>query len=167
MTLFVLFGILNCIFIIIFIYLYAEKHNIEKEKKNPEPLTINPSDRDAINDLINYSCNICNINYPTSEYLSKHVKNNHSVTSQNIIESKAKKESKLSKLFAFGHKKNQLSNVVDDKKECIVCMNEKINTILIPCFHMELCSKCANSLTECCTCRKKITQRHVVYSPLI
>ena len=64
-------------------------------------------------------------------------------------------------------KKSLSADSIKENNECIVCMNAKINTILMPCSHMELCEVCAQSITECCSCRQKIESRHQVFSPLV
>jgi hypothetical protein len=83
--------------------------------------------------------------------------------------------SKLSRLFKRKKtsspqpslKKSLSADAIKNEKECIICMNANINTILLPCCHMELCDTCASSISECCTCREKIVERRQVFSPIL
>lgn len=45
--------------------------------------------------------------------------------------------------------------VVEDN-ECVVCFDDAVNTALVPCGHIALCTKCAHKLTECPICRASI-----------
>jgi hypothetical protein len=56
-------------------------------------------------------------------------------------------------------------NVDEDTILCIVCCERKIDTMLNPCHHTELCCVCAESLTECCTCRAHIEDRIKIFTP--
>lgn len=59
----------------------------------------------------------------------------------------------------------------DDQTDdnCIVCMELKKDSVLIPCGHLGICFKCANRCKEtsktCPVCREKITEVHRVYQP--
>lgn len=80
--------------------------------------------------------------------------------------------SKISHLFkrkktSSPLKKSLSADSIKPDNECIICMNSKINTILLPCCHMELCNECALAINECCTCREKIVERRYVFSPLM
>lgn len=86
---------------------------------------------------------------------------------------KEKFGSKLSRWFhrkkSILPKKSTSAEIIkaDEDNDCIICMNEKINTILLPCCHMELCATCAGTIDVCCTCRSKIEERRQVFSPLV
>ncbi|XP_074630303.1 tumor susceptibility gene 101 protein-like [Acropora palmata] len=59
----------------------------------------------------------------------------------------------------------------DDQTDdnCIVCMELKKDSVLIPCGHLGICFKCANRCKEtsktCPVCREKIIEVHRVYQP--
>lgn len=42
----------------------------------------------------------------------------------------------------------QQATIEDTEKECVICMSEKIDTIILPCRHFCLCVACAKSLSE-------------------
>ena len=46
---------------------------------------------------------------------------------------------------------------VAEKNECIICLNNQRDTILYPCMHMAVCSRC-NSLDKCPICRNGIAK---------
>ncbi|XP_029189601.2 tumor susceptibility gene 101 protein-like [Acropora millepora] len=56
-----------------------------------------------------------------------------------------------------------------DDNYCIVCMELRKDSVLIPCGHLGICFKCANRCKEtsktCPVCREKITEVHRVYQP--
>eukprot|EP01083_Nonionella_stella_P062514 162525_1 len=72
----------------------------------------------------------------------------------------------LKKLGCTEEQFDKLKDFEDDVKgddECIVCMDERKNTILFPCRHMCLCTECAGMLEngdkpECPVCRQKIEE---------
>ncbi|XP_059616470.1 E3 ubiquitin-protein ligase LRSAM1-like [Phlebotomus argentipes] len=49
--------------------------------------------------------------------------------------------------------------------ECVICMDEKVEIIFIPCGHLCVCSGCHNSVTNCPMCRAAIDQRIRVIQP--
>ncbi|XP_068681658.1 tumor susceptibility gene 101 protein-like [Montipora foliosa] len=53
--------------------------------------------------------------------------------------------------------------------DCIICMEKKSDSVLIPCGHLGVCLRCANELkrttTVCPVCRKNIDQVIRVYQP--
>ena len=51
-----------------------------------------------------------------------------------------------------------------DEQQCIICMEEPRQTVLMPCGHMLACATCAAQLDDCPTCRKRITSRVRVYT---
>jgi hypothetical protein len=50
------------------------------------------------------------------------------------------------------------------EKSCIICFENQINVILLPCAHLALCSSCAKNLMSCPICRESIQSTIVVYS---
>ena len=46
----------------------------------------------------------------------------------------------------------------ENKETCVVCMNKYIDSIMVNCYHMCLCSECASQwkLSSCPVCRQKI-----------
>jgi hypothetical protein len=60
--------------------------------------------------------------------------------------------------------------MVDDQSvECVICLTNKKNILLLPCKHLCLCSECANNqepsqrIAECPLCRKIITDKVSVF----
>ena len=50
-----------------------------------------------------------------------------------------------------------------DLVTCIVCFENKRNSLLVPCNHFCVCSGCANRLEACPICRTPIFERHAIY----
>jgi len=56
-------------------------------------------------------------------------------------------------------RENPISNKVfevPDKDQCIVCMERRIDCVLLECGHLAVCFVCGKHLTECPICRNKI-----------
>ncbi|XP_055351765.1 uncharacterized protein LOC129598047 [Paramacrobiotus metropolitanus] len=51
----------------------------------------------------------------------------------------------------------------DDRGKCIVCSDEDIRILFIPCNHICVCQACSENMEECPYCREPITQKNVVY----
>ena len=70
---------------------------------------------------------------------------------------------KIEKTTAF---KKLICECLDEKSKniylCQICLNENINTCLVPCGHT-YCSTCSNKLHNCAICRKGIQQRVKMY----
>eukprot|EP01117_Protostelium_nocturnum_P004686 TRINITY_DN1699_c0_g1_i1.p1 TRINITY_DN1699_c0_g1~~TRINITY_DN1699_c0_g1_i1.p1 ORF type:complete len:270 (+),score=54.04 TRINITY_DN1699_c0_g1_i1:139-948(+) len=50
------------------------------------------------------------------------------------------------------------------KNECATCMDEPVNTILLPCAHLAICFSCASKLSKKCPiCNTTIESFHKVY----
>lgn len=49
---------------------------------------------------------------------------------------------------------------------CKICMDAKIDTVLIPCGHWVCCSTCSRNIEKCPLCRSNITMRQRVYMDL-
>jgi hypothetical protein len=52
----------------------------------------------------------------------------------------------LESSYLGGQQKEVAACMDDQDKECIVCMSEKIDTIIMPCRHMCICVECAQEL---------------------
>jgi Zinc finger, C3HC4 type (RING finger) len=37
---------------------------------------------------------------------------------------------------------------------CVVCMEEKVSILILPCAHLCVCPECAGSVGQCPLCRK-------------
>lgn len=46
----------------------------------------------------------------------------------------------------------------EEKNVCNVCMERKINTVILECGHSSLCMECATPLVDCPICRSKIVR---------
>ena len=42
---------------------------------------------------------------------------------------------------------------------CKVCLDREVSLVFLPCGHLVSCSSCADQLTDCPVCRKRITQK--------
>ena len=55
----------------------------------------------------------------------------------------------------------------EQQRECIICMDNPRNSVLIPCGHLGVCMECAQELQRttkmCPVCRNKITQVNQVF----
>lgn len=51
------------------------------------------------------------------------------------------------------------------KFSCVICFENQIETVFLPCKHVHTCMKCALNLTNCCTCRVKITKIDRIFLP--
>lgn len=49
--------------------------------------------------------------------------------------------------------------------ECVVCMENDVNVIFLPCGHLCCCNNCQTSLNECPMCRSNIERRIRVIQP--
>ena len=62
-----------------------------------------------------------------------------------------------------------LFNSADTQGDCFVCMDNKSNSVLLPCGHLGVCIECANALTTstktCPVCRQAIVNVQRVYQP--
>ena len=54
---------------------------------------------------------------------------------------------------------DQNNNVIDQEKECCICMNDTIQIAFDPCGHVSCCVKCAEDLDSCPMCRNHITKK--------
>eukprot|EP01122_Echinamoeba_exundans_P007727 TRINITY_DN2437_c0_g1_i1.p1 TRINITY_DN2437_c0_g1~~TRINITY_DN2437_c0_g1_i1.p1 ORF type:complete len:184 (-),score=13.53 TRINITY_DN2437_c0_g1_i1:93-644(-) len=52
----------------------------------------------------------------------------------------------------------------DEKGLCNICMERKINTVILECGHSSLCVECATPLTSCPICRSQIARVVKIFS---
>lgn len=61
----------------------------------------------------------------------------------------------------YGINDSALNAQVSEDKLCLICYSDKIDTIILPCRHMCVCSECSVALQEkskqCPMCRIPIT----------
>uniref|UniRef100_A0A1B0D9J5 Uncharacterized protein n=1 Tax=Phlebotomus papatasi TaxID=29031 RepID=A0A1B0D9J5_PHLPP len=60
---------------------------------------------------------------------------------------------------------NSGSEFQEATAECVICMDEKVGIIFIPCGHLCVCSGCHQSVANCPMCRATIDQRIRVIQP--
>jgi hypothetical protein len=65
------------------------------------------------------------------------------------------------KLLQEQEKREQLQEVIEEKESqtrCLICEEEEINVVCIPCGHLIMCHQCSNKLTkkECPSCRQQV-----------
>lgn len=48
---------------------------------------------------------------------------------------------------------------LDERRQCKICFDGLVDMVLLPCGHLFCCRVCANILSNCSMCRKKITGR--------
>ena len=65
----------------------------------------------------------------------------------------------------FGELKQKLDNI-QQAFLCKICMDAKIDTVLIPCGHWVCCHSCGSSIKKCPLCRTDITLQQRVYMDL-
>jgi len=99
---------------------------------------------------------------------------NTSITFLDKLHSKTKEE-----LESLNSTKNQVMDGIDrmntivkhrkrqyiktkDKMECTICMENRVNCVLIPCGHV-YCSDCVQSSNICPHCRTEFTQVQKLY----
>jgi hypothetical protein len=101
-----------------------------------------------------YSAPLCNLSFSQmrGKFFYRVSKNNIKIIEDNskIINSVESKECKISI--------KQIYENVD--ADCIICMDNKYEVVLVPCGHYCLCKECANQLqkskSNCPLCRQKI-----------
>ncbi|CAD8167971.1 unnamed protein product [Paramecium pentaurelia] len=54
----------------------------------------------------------------------------------------------------------------DQDKDCVICLSNKVNTLILPCKHMSLCQTCCQGLKErsskCPICRNRISSFRII-----
>lgn len=53
----------------------------------------------------------------------------------------------------------------DDKFSCVICFENQIEAVFLPCRHVLTCMKCAVNLSQCCACRVEITKIDRIFLP--
>jgi hypothetical protein len=48
---------------------------------------------------------------------------------------------------------------------CIVCLENKISTVSLPCMHAVSCAPCASACLSCPVCRSKVVERLEIFLP--
>lgn len=59
---------------------------------------------------------------------------------------------------------NALSVDIDNKKCCIICLENERNIVFMPCKHLMCCYECSVNFTKCPTCREKIKKIINIYT---
>lgn len=54
---------------------------------------------------------------------------------------------------------------IDNKFLCVICFENQIEAVFLPCKHVHTCMKCAVNLTQCCSCRVKISKIDRIFLP--
>lgn len=54
----------------------------------------------------------------------------------------------VQEIYGLDTSVNNQANIDDTEKDCVICMSEKIDTIILTCRHMCLCLSCAKSLSK-------------------
>lgn len=52
-----------------------------------------------------------------------------------------------------------------EMNQCVICISEKVDTVVVPCWHAQYCGTCAKELDECAICRSKIARVQRIYLP--
>ena len=53
---------------------------------------------------------------------------------------------------------------LEKEKECKICMDNQVEVVFIPCFHVECCAICAKEVRECPISRRKIGSINPVFT---
>lgn len=51
----------------------------------------------------------------------------------------------------------------DEPNECVICYTEKVDTVLVPCWHARYCELCAKQIANCGVCMSKIERVQRIY----
>ena len=57
----------------------------------------------------------------------------------------------------------RISDRIREEEKCKICMENKINTLLIPCGHLAFCEQCSKKIKTCPFCKGPITSFHKVF----
>lgn len=52
-----------------------------------------------------------------------------------------------------------------EMNQCVICISEKVDSVVVPCWHAQYCGTCAKELDECAICRAKIERVQRIYLP--
>ncbi|CAN8236095.1 unnamed protein product [Cochlearia groenlandica] len=61
-------------------------------------------------------------------------------------------------------KKHKADLFIEEKGLCIVCYEDPIKVVLVPCGHLVLCRTCSEKITTCPNCRAEVKERVSVYT---
>lgn len=56
-------------------------------------------------------------------------------------------------------------NIVENKFTCVICCENPIESVLLPCKHVHTCMRCALNLDSCSVCRSTILKIERIYLP--
>ena len=108
-----------------------------------------------------------NIEFPNlvPEYVETlEVKLKNLERSLQLLINKIKENQRKVKEYQIKEKENQRKeNQRKESQICKICMDKKINTVLVPCGHLQSCDECAAFLNICPWCRKLIDSKLRVY----
>ena len=54
------------------------------------------------------------------------------------------------------------NNNNNDKKECVICMEKPIDSVITTCGHSALCLQCGTLITQCPICRNPFNQQQII-----
>ena len=75
-----------------------------------------------------------------------------------IQKAKTEKAELARKAAAEGSRADRL----EDRIQCIICMEQDRAVMFLPCAHLTCCQGCSEQLSECPICRANIEKRHIV-----
>ena len=52
---------------------------------------------------------------------------------------------------------------LEDRFECIICLNNERNNLFLPCKHLVCCSSCIKKIKFCPLCQKEISSNIKIY----
>ena len=61
-------------------------------------------------------------------------------------------------------KLKDLHDRVDDRNQCVVCLDAPRSAVFVDCGHLVVCNACAEKVRECPLCRKPKTKVLRVYT---
>ncbi|XP_070493554.1 E3 ubiquitin-protein ligase MYLIP isoform X2 [Chironomus tepperi] len=85
--------------------------------------------------------------------------------SRRILHSKGFDITTLPQSSHIQEKEGNSSNDTDKRVDltCSICMDQKIDTLFLPCAHLSCCKFCAEKCDSCPLCRKNISSKSLVY----
>ena len=61
-------------------------------------------------------------------------------------------------------RKQKMINGAEQINDCVICLTNKYNVVMIPCCHISCCSECAKSINDFCpVCRAKIKSKYTIH----
>ncbi|CAD6201310.1 GSCOCG00000111001-RA-CDS [Cotesia congregata] len=52
-----------------------------------------------------------------------------------------------------------VNKITDDALKCIICYNEVLGVLFLPCRHMVACTRCAEIMNFCLLCKKSVSMK--------